>query len=215
MSTAEFSSEMDVIYENINKNGAPGLTEYEKSVILTHAQEFLVKETLKVDPSADSFPELIKTVISTPSGNAGFGGLLFPAPTGILKVLNENATDGTDVYTVLPISHTQLKEKHSKPYKYPARRRAWRIGANDGSYLPEVEIYARPGIVLTNLSTRYVEKPTPIILTDLAAEIPPETIDGVSAVTECLLDEGLHRDILKIAVGLAEQYYYDKYEAKE
>ena len=37
MTTAEFSAELDTIYENINKNGAPGLDGYERSVILTHA----------------------------------------------------------------------------------------------------------------------------------------------------------------------------------
>jgi len=44
MKNSEFSHEMDVIYENINKGGAVGLDEYEKSVILTNAQEKLVYE---------------------------------------------------------------------------------------------------------------------------------------------------------------------------
>jgi hypothetical protein len=215
MNTAEFSAELDIIYENINKNGAPGLDEYEKSVILTHAQETLVKEILRVEPAADRFPELIKTATAAPSGNTGFGGILFPAPTGILKILNEKCTDGTEEFTALVISNEQLQTKHSKPYKYPPRRRVWRIGASDATALPEIEVYARPNVVLTGFTTRYVAKPQPIILTDLGALTPPESIDGVTAITECALDEGLHRDILRLAAGLAEQYYMDKYTTKE
>ncbi len=44
MTNDEFAREMDVIYENINKDGAVGLDEYEKSVILTNAQEKLVHQ---------------------------------------------------------------------------------------------------------------------------------------------------------------------------
>lgn len=43
MTTAEFSNEFDVLYNNIMSNQAPGLNEYEKSVFLTKAQNELVK----------------------------------------------------------------------------------------------------------------------------------------------------------------------------
>ena len=44
MKLSEFSAEFDILYNNIMSNIAPGLTEYEKSVFLTHAQEQLVIE---------------------------------------------------------------------------------------------------------------------------------------------------------------------------
>ena len=43
MTTKEFSSEFDILYDNASK-GAPGLDLYEKSVFLTQAQEEIVKE---------------------------------------------------------------------------------------------------------------------------------------------------------------------------
>ena len=43
MNTQEFSSEFDLLYNNISSNQAPGLTEYEKSVILTKAQDEIIK----------------------------------------------------------------------------------------------------------------------------------------------------------------------------
>lgn len=47
MTVEEFSSEFDILYNNIMSNLAPGLTEYEKSVFLTKAQEALVIEIYK------------------------------------------------------------------------------------------------------------------------------------------------------------------------
>lgn len=43
MTVSEFSNEFDILYNNINSNIAPGLNEYEKSVLLTEAQENLIK----------------------------------------------------------------------------------------------------------------------------------------------------------------------------
>ena len=212
MNVTEFSQELDVIYENINKNGAPGLDEYEKSVILTHAQELLVKETLKAEPDANRFPELVETIDSTVTGMTGYdNGFVFKTPEGILKILNEKVIDDNgDEYTVLPISNEQFQTKRSKPYKYPPRRRAWRMGLGS-SDIANVEIFGRPNKLLQTYKARYVKKPEPIVLADIA----PDSIDGISTINECKLDEGLHRDILKIAAGLAEQYYYDKYATKE
>lgn len=43
MNVSEFSLEFDVLYNNITSNLSPGLSEYEKSVFLTRAQEQIVK----------------------------------------------------------------------------------------------------------------------------------------------------------------------------
>lgn len=212
MTTSEFSTELDVIYENINKNGAPGLDEYEKSVVLTHAQELLVKEYLKVNPTGDDFPDLISVHSSSTvnPGDYGTWSYRFPLPTSYLKILNERVVDaGGDNLIVLPISNEELQIKKSKAYQYPARRRAWRISSDNSG--GQAEIFVRSGFTPTNYYCRYVRKPVPIILTNLAALTPTASIDGIAAVTECELDVGWHRDILKLASGLAEQYYMDKY----
>ena len=48
MDIKEFSAEFDILYNNITSNIAPGLTEYEKSVFLTQAQEQLVKRVSQI-----------------------------------------------------------------------------------------------------------------------------------------------------------------------
>ena len=42
MTTREMSNSFSVLYNNITSNQAPGLTEYEKSVFLTQAQDSIV-----------------------------------------------------------------------------------------------------------------------------------------------------------------------------
>ena len=54
MTLQEFSTEFDLLYDNISSNQAPGLTEYEKSVFLTQAQEALVLDLYK-GTAGDSF----------------------------------------------------------------------------------------------------------------------------------------------------------------
>jgi hypothetical protein len=43
MDSTEFSNQFDLLYNNITSNQAPGLSEYEKSVFLTKAQDEIVK----------------------------------------------------------------------------------------------------------------------------------------------------------------------------
>ena len=54
MTLQEFSVEFDILYNNISSNQAPGLTEYEKSVFLTQAQDAIVLDLYK-GTGGDSF----------------------------------------------------------------------------------------------------------------------------------------------------------------
>ena len=47
MTSQDFSFEFDILYNNISSNQAPGLTEYEKSVFLTQAQEAVILDLYK------------------------------------------------------------------------------------------------------------------------------------------------------------------------
>jgi len=212
MTVQEFDNELDIIYENINKNGAPGLDGYEKSVILSHAQELLVKQYIQREPGADRFPELIKSFTNSTiiAGEYRSNAYLANLPTEYLKILNEYILNsGGTSNVVLTIDPETFQQKMSKAYTYPPRRRAWKLSQqNSTGPAGAAELYVRPGYVPTSYKCRYVAKPVPIILEDIS----PETIDGISAVTECALDEGLHREILIFATSLAEKYYMDKHD---
>lgn len=213
MTVTEFSNELDIIYENINKNGAPGLDEYEKSVILTTAQELLVKKTLTQDSGAHSFPELVTVKESiSPSTNGYDEGYVFSGVTNSLKILNEYILDGSDRYEVVVISNEIYSLKKGKPYQYPPRRKAWRLGLKTFTGVtPSVEVFPRDGVTPNKYVVRYVRKPEPIILENLAGLTPSVSIDGETALHECELNTGWHRDILNLAANLAEQYYIEKH----
>jgi len=175
MTALEMSSELDVIYENINKGGAPGLDGYEKSVILTHAQEMYVKEVLKTDPSGERFPILINTYTNS-SPVAG----VFDSSASVftivphLKILNEEikATVNTKQtrITVLPISPEEFTKNRASAYKYPPRRRAWRLPIASTS--AAVEVYLRAEHTNPSYTIRYIKKPRPIIVADLHVASP-------------------------------------------
>jgi len=300
MTYAEMSAELDVVYENINKNGAPGLDGYEKSVILTHAEELYVKEMLQREPDGSRFPELISihTDINGSAGSFDPEAFNFTLPSSYLKILNEEilATDVDDVdrrFTVLPLTNEQFTTQRSSAYKYPPRRRAWRLPISETT--GKVEVYLRAGLTDPTYSCRYVRKPKPIIVENLSAissfasgiveswaitapgtgyvlgdtitlngvtaspvfevsgvtggavtsvvmlsngygmtdntvyntvatpsagrsgltitvqTVNAYTIDGYYLPMDCELNPALHRDILKLAANVAEQYYMDKY----
>lgn len=210
MTAVEFGKELDVIYENINKNGAPGLDGYEKSVILSNAQEKLVNNILSQDPSASTLPQLIAVYqdgIGAPSVYSW--GTVFTLPTdGIMKVLNERVEDDSNVsYSVIPISNEEFTISQSKPYRFPRRRTAWRLGVLNATTF-SVELFGRPDVTLSTYNLRYVRKPKPIIVETLTGG---DTIDGYTAIRTSELDISLHKSIVELAVKLAEMYYYDKY----
>ena len=60
MTAAEFSQEFDILYNNIASNQAPGLTEYEKSVFLTKAQDEIIKNYFTGKPNGNKYQEGIE-----------------------------------------------------------------------------------------------------------------------------------------------------------
>lgn len=228
MTNKEFSAEMDVIYENINKGGAVGLDPYEKSVILTAAQEKLVMELSGTDLTL--IANLVKTEemlpVTTPLPKIDDRSTVYPLPVNYFALVNEvvveyltaNPTPSQIVtYPVIPTSFAEYSMLMSKAYKYPKRRTALRL-VNSGNATPYsnkyVEILCRVNKVLPNTQgtekyrVSYVAQPTPIILETLTGD---DSVRGLQAETPCILIASIHPLILEYAVTLAEKYYFDKY----
>lgn len=53
MNVSEFSQGFDILYNNISNNTAPGLEEFEKSFILTQAQEEILKN--HINPAGNKY----------------------------------------------------------------------------------------------------------------------------------------------------------------
>lgn len=228
MTTQEFSNEFEVLYNNIMSNQAPGLDEYEKSVFLTKAQLEILKNYF--NPKGNKYQEgfdesekrqidfstLIKAVKPTTYIGSSYvkfddRSQLFQMPSDILFVLNEtayNTVDGVNrLINIVPINFDEYSKIISKPYKQPLKNRGWRLFQSTDGVDFISEIIVKTGSTLTDYKVRYVKRPKPIILVNLADEYSNVSIEGINTITECELDPILHPEILQRAVELAKSTY--------
>lgn len=151
MTVNEFSDQFDLLYNNITSDQAPGLDEWEKSVFLTKAQDEVLKNYFnpKGNPKGQGFDDTQKRQVD-------FSILMesaqlrkvddpyyirfdsrtsdchpFYFPSDLLFPVNEQVSDGTTPYTVVPISYSEYSRLMSKPYKYPLKYQAWRLMTNN------------------------------------------------------------------------------------
>lgn len=223
MDHTEFSNGFDVLYNNIMSNAAPGINEYEKSVLLTKAQDEVLKNYFNpkgnkyqegFDGSAKrqiDFSGLISVKEGTLlNGQAGFDlrAKIYRMPEDVFLIINETLTTDTGVKQVVPISFDEYSRLMSKPYKEPLKYQAWRlVTEGSGSDNIIVELIPHSGETVSKYTIRYVRRPKPIVLVDLASEYGDVSINGVSTISECELNPLIHEEILQRAVELAKIVY--------
>lgn len=223
MNTTEFSNSFDILYNNIMSNAAPGINEYEKSVLLTKAQDEVLKNYFNpkgnkyqegFDGSAKrqiDFSGLISVKEGTLlNGQTGFDlrAKIYRMPEDVFLIINETLTTDTGVKQVVPISFDEYSRLMSKPYKEPLKYQAWRlVTEGSGSDNIIVELIPHSGETVSKYTIRYVRRPKPIVLVDLASEYGDVSINGVSTISECELNPLIHEEILQRAVELAKIVY--------
>lgn len=229
MTAIEFSDQFDVLYNNIMSNAAPGLNEYEKSVFLTKAQDEVVKNYFNpkgnkyqegFDGSAKrqiDFSKLMKAAtiaLSTSQTSFDARAKVGTLPSDVLVVINEvialssgNSPAGTR--QVIPITYEEYTRLMSKPYKEPLKNQAWRlITGQTSAATVEVIINNNDLSKSPTYKIRYVKKPNPIVVANLASAVGDGvSVNGVSIMTECELDASIHQEILQRAVELAKAAY--------
>ena len=196
MTNEEFSNEFDLLYNNIMSNQAPGLDEYEKTVILTKAQyevflSYLNPKTNKVLEGYDNsskrqvdFSTLTFSKTLSPIDEdykiidrEQSGCYLFPKDAVI--ILNEVLTVDNEGKTlnlqVVPMHYEELSRKFTHPFAYPIKRNAWRVITNQSTYNGTVsQLFWHINETPTKYVVRYVKKPHPIILQDLGEDLSVE-----------------------------------------
>ena len=229
MTTQEFSNEFDVLYNNIMSNQAPGLDEYEKSVFLTKAQLEILKNYFnpKGNKYGQGFDENVKRqidfstliTVAKPSQYTPEGGYvkfddrsqLYKMPQDILLMLNEtgiNTVDGVKrLISIIPMNYEEYARLMSKPWKQPLKNQGWRLFQSTGGVDFISEVVIKYNSSLADYRIRYVKRPKPIILANLADEYSNVSIEGINTITECELDPILHPEILQRAVELAKSAY--------
>lgn len=190
MTLSEFSIEFDVLYNNISSNQAPGLTEYEKSIFLTQAQESLVVELYK-GSLGDSFENTeevtryLSSLVKTISQSTDY-----TIPEDCLFIVS--VTDVKSNMVIAPTTHDRAIKEKKNPFKNNTERVLYLSEEN--------KIILLGDLPNSTINISYLSKPTPIILEHLN----DFTINGKSEQSNTNLPESLHRTILLKAVQLAK-----------
>ena len=222
MTTNEFEWEFDVLYNNIASNAAPGINSYEKSVLLTKAQDELIKNYFNpqgnkykegFDGSAKrqiDFSGIISVANGTLLDQQGFDlrAKVFKIPTDVFLIINESIVTNTGIKQIIPIKFDEYTRLMSKPYKEPLKFQAWRL-ITDGDINSgvTVEIIPNSQETVESYTLRYVRRPKPIILANLKSEYGDVSINGETEISQCELNPLVHREILQRAVELAKITY--------
>jgi hypothetical protein len=229
MTVAEFSTEFDILYDNISSSSAPGLDLYEKSVYLTTAQFELVKAAYcGYNPLKRSFEgdeqkrrelsELVKDFKSaafiTSTKSLSSKSKLVNIPADLMYIVYEsvdvlnNCGERVSI-EVNPISYDDLNSSMKNPFRKPNGKRAFRLDISKDATLKNVELVSE--VTMLSYSMRYVKYPSPIILTNFELDVNIAglglTVNGVNTIKQCELDESIHREILNRAVELAIRDY--------
>lgn len=167
MTTREFSDSFDTLLNSYANKAAFGedtskadirLDEYEKSVLLTQAQDLVVKSYFYNNQNQQGqgfddserrqvdFSSLIKVATLTQSSAQtnvfDDRGILFDMPkktngsTDVLFILNERLLvptgEGTakDTYVIVPLNYREYDREMSKAYSQPLKKQAWRLFQN-------------------------------------------------------------------------------------
>lgn len=225
MNVQEFSSEFDILYNNIMSNQAPGLDEYEKSVFLTKAQYEILKNYFnpkgnKYNEGFDDnekrqidFSSIIKVVELTSYSGADYTKLddrssLYEFPDDLMFILNESVIlNDQNILNIIPVDYREYSRLISRPFKYPLKNQGWRLFQSSQNSGPVSEIIVGLGMEISKYKLRYVRKPKPIILINLEEDYPDLSIDGEYGPLDCELDSSIHQEILERAVELAKSAY--------
>jgi hypothetical protein len=205
MTIQEFSNEFDIMYNNIMSNQAPGLTEYEKSVFLTEAQNAIVLETYSGrnnkgtsfesnEESRRALNNLVTTETFTFEDSTE--SYTISKPDKLLYIIYEDCIlDDNTRALVVPVKYDMLYETLNNPFKGPSKNRVIRVDSDP------ISLYSTEDIKKYNMT--YIRRPKPIILEDLE----DVTIEGKDSESSCELDKSIHQEILMRAVLLAKSTF--------
>ena len=229
MTREEFSNGFDTMLNSYSATAMFGeestkqsiaLDEYEKSLLLTKAQNELVVSLYNGrNPYGESFEsteelrrylsnlvveKYLKPITNTSGTPLGITSTssFFTLPEDLWfitlesVILDNGKCRGETYMKVYPTKQDEYLNIKDNPFRGSNDRRALRLDFSEGN----VEIICKYLIAVYYI--RYIKKVPPIILTDLPEGL---TIEKESKASDCILHEALHQKILDRAVQLALQ----------
>ena len=200
MTLEELSNEFDVIINSYDNSQSLVFNEYEKSIYLTKAQEYIIKDLYRNYEGTEELNSYLKTLIKDKTYTIEDStNIELDYPDNFLYILKEYANINTTCKSnsrvdVLPITQDEYNEVVRNPFR-GSKSKVLRLEENKIKLITDLPI--------VSYTTTYLSNPSPIILIDLPNGLTINNESEKSTTIET--SESIHREILDKAVQLAIQ----------
>lgn len=200
MTLEELSNEFDVIINSYDNSQSLVFNEYEKSIYLTKAQEYIIKDLYRNYEGTEELNSYLKTLIKDKTYPIEDStNIELDYPNNFLYILKEYANINTtcksnNIVDVLPITQDEYSEVVGNPFR-GSKSKVLRLEENKIKLITDLPIIS--------YTMTYLSNPSPIILVDLPNGLTINNESKKSTTIET--SESIHREILDKAVQLAIQ----------
>ena len=200
MTLEELSNEFDVIINSYDNSQSLVFNEYEKSIYLTKAQEYIIKDLYRNYEGTEELNSYLKTLIKDKTYTIEDStNIELDYPDNFLYILKEYANINTTCKSnnrvdVLPITQDEYNEVIENPFR-GSKSKVLRLEENKIKLITDLPIIS--------YTMTYLSNPSPIILVDLPNGLTINNESKKSTTIET--SESIHREILDKAVQLAIQ----------
>ena len=230
MNTTEFSNQFDLLLnqrvhfgERFGKTGSLDIDEYEKSILLTNAQEKLFLELYKGYDTTEFNKRALAPLVDVHKVEFAdmdineesvvledYNSYRHIVPVNLSYILNEQVkTISNKTLNVEPISIDYYNTLRNNPFRKPNKNKCWRTELNPNAVNTSINNKGSRVEIITSYELveldyylyTYLKRPEPIVLVDLITQ--ELSINGYSEVNEASLNNNVHEDILRLAVNEA------------
>ena len=200
MTLEELSNEFDVIVNSYDNSQSLVFNEYQKSIYLTKAQEYIIKDLYRNYEGTEELNSYLKTLIKDKTYTIEDStNIELDYPDNFLYILKEYANINTTCKSnsrvdVLPITQDEYNEVVGNPFR-GSKSKVLRLEENKIKLITDLPIIS--------YTMTYLSNPSPIILIDLPNGLTINNESRKSTTIET--SESIHREILDKAVQLAIQ----------
>jgi len=221
MTADQMYNEFEIAYEAIASGDAPGYSPYEVSILLTQAQDNIIKNLVGTGLEYDDSKALVLgPQIETSTYTTFASATMYPSTftfevdqTLFWSIVNERLkeTNTGSTIEVKPIDHSYFAANVDNPYKKPVNTRYfWRF-IEKGAINSNWYVYGPDSIHTYYIN--YLEKPDPIIVpgVDLDTVIDGTTVDATIVLDglDCEYNSLIHRDIVNRAAKMGKAFIGD------
>lgn len=186
MTIEDFSNTFDLLFNNLMSDMAPEVNLYEKSSLLTLAQEEIVSELYSGFETTEQSRRGIEALIETleieidgsntkKSTEDGFYHFFCELPSDLLYIVQETAVvadkdacnNGKKI-KIKPERVDNIMQDLQNPFRGPSKNLVFRI--EDGKTDTEKRVELISSIVLGKYIVKYIRRPKPILLTDFSSD---------------------------------------------